>query len=113
MATTQVKSFEVGVTVLVLREEQYYVAYCPALELSSYGETEQEARSAFEEAITIFIEETDKKGTLEKVLLKLGWSLQQVPELKYKPPELLAKDVYKYVKLKQAKVIEETVPIPY
>ena len=113
MAAAQVKSFEVVVTVLMLKEEQYHVAYCPALELSSYGETEQEAKSAFEEAMTIFVEETDRKGTLEKVLLKLGWTLQQLPELKYTPPVVRPKDVYKYVISKQAKVIEENVAIPY
>ncbi|MBS4029527.1 MAG: hypothetical protein KGZ58_12935 [Ignavibacteriales bacterium] len=68
-------SIIVSVGVALIKEGDSIVAYCPALELSSYGDTKKEARSAFEEALKIFLKETMQKGTLEKFLLKLGWSL--------------------------------------
>lgn len=81
-------SVEVSIEILLVQEGEYFVAYCPALELSSYGKTEQKARKAFDEALEIFFEETDRLGTLEKFLLKQGWRLQQVPEPKYIPPKI-------------------------
>jgi predicted RNase H-like HicB family nuclease len=81
----------VGVSVLILKENNLFVAYCPALELSSYGKTKKEAKENFYDALKIFIEETHKKGTLEKVLLSLGWTLKQKPQISYKPPELTKK----------------------
>ena len=71
---------------MIIKEEDYIVAYCPALELSSYGKTKAEAKAAFAAEIKIFIEETSNRGTLEKYLLKHGWTLQQFPELAYQPP---------------------------
>ena len=76
------------VDVVILKEDEYFVAYCPALELSAYGKKEKEALASFKNEINIFIEETAKKGTLEKYLLKQGWKLQQTPKIKYQPPKL-------------------------
>lgn len=81
----------VGVSVFVLKEDDLFVAYCPALELSSYGKTKKEAKENFSDALKIFIEETQKKGTLEKMLLSLGWTLKQKPQVRYKPPLLTGK----------------------
>ena len=52
---------------LVLDDDSgQYVAYCPALEVSSYGDTEEEARAAFEDALAIFIKDTTERGTLDQ-----------------------------------------------
>ena len=82
------KSVEVQVDVVLIKDGEYYVALCPSLNVSSYGQTQVEAKEAFNEALKIFISETDKKGNLEKELLKNGWVLQQLPKLSYKPPKL-------------------------
>ena len=82
------KSIKIEVDVVILREDEYFVAYCPALELSAYGKKEKEALASFKNEINIFIEETAKKGTLEKYLLKQGWKLQQTPKINYRPPKL-------------------------
>ncbi|HRN27095.1 MAG: hypothetical protein IT276_11795 [Ignavibacteriaceae bacterium] len=81
-------TIKLQVDVLIIKEEDYIVAYCPALELSSYGKTKSEAKAAFEVDIKIFIDETFKSGNLEKYLLKQGWTLQQIPELDYQPPHI-------------------------
>lgn len=80
------ESIKLQLDVLIINEEEYFVAYCPALELSSYGKSQSEAKAAFEVEIKIFIDETAKSGNLEKYLLKHGWTLQQIPELSYEPP---------------------------
>ena len=77
----------VEINVMLLIEGDQFVAYCPALELSSYGESEEIAKKRFEEEINIFFEETAKKGTLEKYLLKMGWTLRMKPQPKYTPPK--------------------------
>ena len=76
----------VNVTVTIFKEGDYLVAYCPALELSSYGRTVEAAKKAFSQAMDIFMEETEKRGTLERALLSLGWSLRLKPSCRYEPP---------------------------
>jgi len=81
-------TIKVALQVMLYKEGDFSVAYCPALELSSYGDSNKKAKNEFNTAIKIFIEETVKHGTLEKELLSLGWALQKVPEVKYEPPSL-------------------------
>ncbi|WP_035560734.1 type II toxin-antitoxin system HicB family antitoxin [Hymenobacter sp. IS2118] len=66
-------------TQLVLDDSGQYVAYCPALELSSYGDTEAEARHAFNEALTCFKQDVVQRGTLNQLLLALGWQRHATP----------------------------------
>lgn len=85
-------SITVSLVVLISQEdENTFLAYCPALELSSYGDTLEDAQDAFHEALGIFIEETMGKGTLEKALLSLGWTLKKLPKPNYLPPALTVK----------------------
>lgn len=73
----------IEVDVFIAIDGDYYVAYCPALNLSSYGRSAQEATDSFKIELEIFVEETNRKGTLEKYLLQNGWNLQLH---KYTPP---------------------------
>ena len=79
------KDLTLKVEVFLIREGNQYVAYCPALELSSYGNSAKEAKEAFRGAMDIFIDDTTKKGTFEKELLSLGWTLTQSS---YEPPRV-------------------------
>ena len=81
-------SFEVEV--FLVPEGEQVVAICPALQLSTYGSSAEDAREAFADAMDIFLESTARKGTFEKVLLGLGWRLQQRPVVNYEPPRLTA-----------------------
>jgi len=96
----------VQVQVKILKEGDFLVAYCPMLELSSYGKTLEEARRAFEGAMRIFIEETAKRGTLERELLSLGWTLRQKPSCDYQPPSS-QRGLTSTGRLKSADVIRE------
>ncbi len=82
------KTVEVQVDVILVKDGDFFIALCPSLNVSSYGHTEKEAKTGFDEALQIFITETDKKGNLEKELLRFGWILQQHPKVSYKPPKL-------------------------
>ena len=64
----------VGINIVLEQEGDYVVAHCPALGISSYGDSKRKALKRFDEEMEIFLEETSKKGTLEKYLLKLGWT---------------------------------------
>lgn len=89
-APQRIKKTPGGITfevqVFLVPEGEQVVAYCPALELSTYGDSREDAKSAFSEVLASFVKDTQAKGTLEKVLLELGWKLQQKPVVKYEPP---------------------------
>jgi predicted RNase H-like HicB family nuclease len=57
----------------IYREGEWFVAFSPALDVSSYARSEAEAVSRFREALALFLEDTQQKGTLEQVLTGLGW----------------------------------------
>lgn len=66
-------ALQVNLPVSFLREGKYFIAYTPALDLSTSGKTFAEAKKRFEEAVEIFFEELVEKGTLNEVLIGLGW----------------------------------------
>ena len=85
----------VELDIILMEEDGVCIAYCPALELSSFGDDASDAKKAFMEAMSIFFEEVVKKGTLEKVLLQLGWTLRALPKPKYLPPPFSRQNVKK------------------
>jgi predicted RNase H-like HicB family nuclease len=101
----------VDIEILFIKEGDMIVAYCPALEVSSYGKDIKEAKAAFNEALEIFIEETEEKGSFERLLLRKGWKLAQLPSVNYEPPKMPLKDI-KLVKNKTATVGTKSVAIP-
>lgn len=66
-------NFEVALPVTFLREGDAFVAYTPALDLSTSGSTFEQAQNRFVEAVQIFFEETYVMGVLDEVLSDLGW----------------------------------------
>ena len=67
------KSIVFNLPVSFLRESNQFLAYTPALDLSTSGHTLEEARKNFTEAVGIFFDEIIEMGTFEDVLLDLGW----------------------------------------
>lgn len=104
-------SINVNVQVALFQEDGIWIAYCPALEVSSYGDDQSDAKQAFEEAMKIFLAETERKGTLEKYLLKLGWQLQQKPKAMYNQPRLSLQENRRLFK-KSPQIYNERVAIP-
>ena len=58
---------------VVFQEGKTYVAYSPKLDLSSCGNTIDEARNNLKRAVQLFLEEADKMGTLEEILKEAGY----------------------------------------
>lgn len=57
----------------IFKEGKYFIAHTPLLNLSVQGQTEEETRKRFAEAVVLFFEELEDMGTTDEVLLDLGW----------------------------------------
>jgi hypothetical protein len=77
----------IGLPVAILREGKRYIAYTPALDVSTSGKSHDEVRKRFAELVEIFFEETLRKGTLDIALKELGW---QKTKSSWKPPVVVA-----------------------
>lgn len=64
---------DVNLPVTIFKEGESYVAYSPALDLSTCASTYKKAQSRFSEIVEIFFEELLEMGTLDVVLKDLGW----------------------------------------
>ena len=71
--TKKTSIVEAKIPVLFFEEGKKLIAYSPALDLSTCGNTEQQARKRFGEAALVFLTEIDKMGTIEEVLEERGW----------------------------------------
>jgi predicted RNase H-like HicB family nuclease len=58
----------------IFKEGDVYVALLRELNVSSFGETVEEAKRAIREALEAFVEECQNMGTLEEVLEESGFS---------------------------------------
>ncbi len=83
--------------VFVKERNNCIVAYCPALELSAYGDSLSEAKYSFEQTFELFLEEIGEKGTLNEVLLGLGWTLKKVPSPEFSPPIFTESDIESFL----------------
>ena len=64
---------KISVKIEIFKEGDIYVALTPELNVSSFGETIEEAQKSIKEAIEAFIEECQEMGTLEEVLEEAGF----------------------------------------
>jgi hypothetical protein len=78
-------SIEAAIPVIFFQEANKVVAYSPAIDLSTCGDTEEQAHARFTEAARIFFDEVAKMGTLGEVLEECGW--QKTPhKAEWSPP---------------------------
>lgn len=59
--------------VTIFKEGKRFVAYTPALDLSTSGKTYAEVKKRFDELVIIFMEELVEKNSLDRVLKDFGW----------------------------------------
>lgn len=59
--------------VIFLKEGETAVVYSPALDLSGYGHSLEDAQKDFHNAVTIFLDECKNNGTLDDAFTALGW----------------------------------------
>src|SRR5262249_47010089 len=60
------------ITIQVFKEGKEFVAHTPELDILSCGDTEATAFHNLKEAVTLFLEEADKMGTLNQILDEAG-----------------------------------------
>ncbi len=80
-------TFEVSLPITIFKEGKSYVAYSPALDLSTSAPTYEKAQSRFNEAVKIFFKELARRGTTDAVLGELGW---QKAKSNWHPPVVVS-----------------------
>lgn len=80
-------SFQIGLPITIFKEGKSYVAYSPALDLSTSASTFEKAQSRFLDATKLFLEELVEMGTVDQVLTGLGW---QKVKTNWQPPVVVS-----------------------
>jgi predicted RNase H-like HicB family nuclease len=63
----------ISLEIKVFKEGDVYVALCPELNVSSYGDDVESAKESLREALEAFLEECEEMGTLQEVLEDAGF----------------------------------------
>ena len=88
----RIKFQKVTLNVVFYKEGNKFIAHSSALNLSTCGDSMEQAKKRFEEMLKIFLEEVDKMGTLEDVLLECGWKKVSYPQKHWQPPVFVGQD---------------------
>jgi len=81
------RKISVQLGIYLFKEDNMSIAYCPALDLSGYGNNDEEAKSSFAEVFRQYIEYCTNKKTLISDLQKRGWNIKSMKQRKIKGPE--------------------------
>ena len=74
--------------VMVFKEDDTYVDYCPELDVSSCGNTVEHAKEMLNTAVRLFLEEAEKLGTLADILEESRY--KKDASGRWMPPKLVA-----------------------
>jgi predicted RNase H-like HicB family nuclease len=73
---------EIQFTSQIFRDGKMYVAYTPELDVSSRATTKAKAQKNLLEAVQLFLEEAEKKDSLQQILKTAGCVRRKQPQLK-------------------------------
>ena len=73
---------------IIFNDDDNCITYCPALDLSGYGATEEDAKESFETTLSEYFRYTVNKKTLAQDLKKLGWVIRKNLKKRPVPPTL-------------------------
>lgn len=73
--------------VIITKQGRRFVAFTPALDISTSGKSEKEAKVRFGELANIFLEEIVEAGTVNDVLTELGWTKAKT---RWTPPQIIS-----------------------
>lgn len=76
---------------IIFKEGQTFIAYSPKLDISSCGNTIDEARKNLKIAVRLFLEEAEKMGTLEDILQESGYEKTDINV--WETPRLVATEL--------------------
>jgi hypothetical protein len=86
MKNKKILKLDMNLPVLIKKEGSAYVAYTPALDISTYGMTKGQAKKSFEELVTVFFDEfIENPDGLDIVLTSLGWTKRKN---NWQPPKI-------------------------
>ena len=80
------KSVNVSLDMYLFKEGNSHIVYCPALDLSAYGDSEEHAKKSFEEIFEITIKYMLNKNTMKDDLINHGWQVKSMKQRKIKAP---------------------------
>ncbi len=81
------KPLSFSLPVMITKQGKRFVAYTPALDISTSGKSERDVKSKFEELAHLFLEEVAEAGTANDVLSELGW---KKVEKRWTPPKVIS-----------------------
>ena len=68
---------DVTIPLIIFEDSGSQILYCPALDVSGYGRTEDEAYVSFKTSLGEFFTYTLNKKTLRQELQRMGWLLKK------------------------------------
>lgn len=110
------ESLKVTLDVYIFMDGDVYIAYSPALDLSGYGETEEEAKTSFSIVIEEYISYGLTMHTLIKDLRAHGWKVRSIKQRKISAPSfdtlIQNNDMFRDIlKNKEYRKISEPFPV--
>lgn len=94
--SNETKSIKVNVPVMLFKEDNIFIAYVPVLDISGYGESEDDAKESLNISLDHYFTYTHNKNTLAADLIMHGWVIKRKTK-PYIAPEistLLTKNPY-------------------
>ena len=81
---------DINISVSFIKEGKRFIAYAPALDLSTSGKTFAEAKKRFSEIAALFFEEIAETGNAKQILESLGWVKQKK---NWEPPVVISQNI--------------------
>ena len=111
------KSISVNLGMYLFKEGKSFIVYCPAFDLSAYGDSEDQAKQSFSEIFQITLKYMLNKNTMKEDLINHGWQIKSLKQKKIKAPSLetMLKNNDSFRELlenKEYKTYRQTVGIP-
>jgi predicted RNase H-like HicB family nuclease len=80
------KQVSVSLPVMITREGELYIAYTPALDISTQGKSLEQVKERFDELVKIFFKDLHKRNKVDEVLEECGWQKVKKPHICWQVP---------------------------
>lgn len=77
---------EMQLSIYYFEEDEFTIAYCPALDISGHGKDEQTAYEDLTVMLSEYFRYTTHKNTIRKDLSNMGWNIKKSAHKKMTPP---------------------------
>lgn len=83
-------SIKFNLPLIFFEEDGSQIVYCPALDVSGYGDSEAEAIDSFQVCLGEFLLYTVHKKTFHSELQRLGWKIKKSSHKPMIPPDMVS-----------------------